>query len=135
MSVPAFRLPIAEAEKASKALELAAPTSPLARTSLIEARKFIAEAIQSLEGIDSKPLISESSSGASSESKRVTQPTTTNIVLGGIIVNGTSPSSRALDHGKFRPGSFELLGLEGHGGGPTDIVKDTGKTNRDQINN
>lgn len=63
LSIPASRLLIAEAEKAAKALELAAPS----RTSLFEAIKFIAEAIQSLEGIGSKPRISESSSGAPSE--------------------------------------------------------------------
>lgn len=46
------RLLIAEAEKAAKALELAATKSPLARASLIETRKLIAEAIQSIESIE-----------------------------------------------------------------------------------
>jgi hypothetical protein len=43
------RLLIAEAERAADALEIAAKTSLLARESLIETRKLIAEAIQSLE--------------------------------------------------------------------------------------
>lgn len=48
------RLLIAEAEKAAKALEVAAATSPIARSSLIETRKLIAEAIESLESIDTQ---------------------------------------------------------------------------------
>lgn len=46
------RLLIAEAENAAKALELAASKSPLAQASLIETRKLIAEAIQSIESIE-----------------------------------------------------------------------------------
>lgn len=46
------RLLIAEAENAAKALELAATKSPLAQASLIETRKLIAEAIQSIESIE-----------------------------------------------------------------------------------
>ncbi|KAK8664474.1 hypothetical protein V6N13_084263 [Hibiscus sabdariffa] len=46
------RLLIAEAEKAAKAPEVAAMKSPVARASLIETRKLIAEAIQSIESID-----------------------------------------------------------------------------------
>lgn len=48
------RLLIAEAEKAAKALEVAATKSPIAQSSLIETRKLIAEAIQSLESIDTQ---------------------------------------------------------------------------------
>ncbi|KAJ6711834.1 NUMOD3 MOTIF FAMILY PROTEIN EXPRESSED [Salix purpurea] len=43
---------IAEAEKAANTLEAAAVRSPIARASLIEARKLIAEAIQSIESVD-----------------------------------------------------------------------------------
>ncbi|XP_052182729.1 uncharacterized protein LOC127795227 [Diospyros lotus] len=43
---------IAEAEKAAKALEAAAMRSPLAQASLVEARKLIAEAIQSIQPIE-----------------------------------------------------------------------------------
>ncbi|XP_056176462.1 uncharacterized protein LOC115683707 isoform X2 [Syzygium oleosum] len=46
------RLLIAEAERAAKALEAAAVKSPIARASLAETRKLIAEAIQSIESID-----------------------------------------------------------------------------------
>ncbi|KAK3025128.1 hypothetical protein RJ639_043910 [Escallonia herrerae] len=46
------KLLIAEAEKAAKALEAAATRSPLAQASLIETRKLIAEAIQSIESIE-----------------------------------------------------------------------------------
>ncbi|XP_074375816.1 uncharacterized protein LOC141717577 isoform X2 [Apium graveolens] len=49
------KLLIAEAEKAAKALELAATKSPLAQASLIETRKLIAEAIQSIESIEGVP--------------------------------------------------------------------------------
>jgi hypothetical protein len=50
------RLLIAEAEKAAKALEVAAAKSPIAQSSLIETRKLIAEAIQSLESIDTQKM-------------------------------------------------------------------------------
>ncbi|KAL8098781.1 hypothetical protein AgCh_031485 [Apium graveolens] len=46
------KLLIAEAENAAKALEIAATKSPLAQASLIETRKLIAEAIQSIESIE-----------------------------------------------------------------------------------
>ncbi|GMI91709.1 hypothetical protein like AT1G53800 [Hibiscus trionum] len=51
-AVERARLLIADAEKAAKALEVAAVKSPVARASLIETRKLIAEAIQSIESID-----------------------------------------------------------------------------------
>jgi len=51
-----LRLLIAEAEKAAKALEVAAAKSPIAQSSLIETRKLIAEAIQSLESIDTQKI-------------------------------------------------------------------------------
>ncbi|RDY06451.1 hypothetical protein CR513_09563, partial [Mucuna pruriens] len=50
------RLLIAEAEKAAKALEVAATKSPIAQSSLIETRKLIAEAIQSLQSIDTQAI-------------------------------------------------------------------------------
>uniref|UniRef100_A0A5B7ADN6 Nuclease associated modular domain-containing protein n=1 Tax=Davidia involucrata TaxID=16924 RepID=A0A5B7ADN6_DAVIN len=50
-AVERAKLLIAEAEKAAKALEVAAMSSPLAQASLIETRKLIAEAIQSIESI------------------------------------------------------------------------------------
>ncbi|PPD86290.1 hypothetical protein GOBAR_DD16754 [Gossypium barbadense] len=51
-AVEQARLLIAEAEKAAKALEIAAMKSPVAQASLIETRKLIAEAIQSIESIE-----------------------------------------------------------------------------------
>ncbi|KAK4268999.1 hypothetical protein QN277_022211 [Acacia crassicarpa] len=50
------RLLIAEAEKAAKALEVAATKSSTAQASLRETRKLIAEAIQSLESIDTQQI-------------------------------------------------------------------------------
>ncbi|GAB4849975.1 hypothetical protein Ancab_029274 [Ancistrocladus abbreviatus] len=46
------KLLIAEAEKAAKALEVAARKNPIARASLTEARKLIAEAVHSIESIE-----------------------------------------------------------------------------------
>lgn len=45
------RLLIAEAENAVKALEVYATSNPSAQSSLVETRKLIAEAIQSIESI------------------------------------------------------------------------------------
>lgn len=60
------KLLIAEAEKAAEALEVAALKSPLAQASLVETRKLIAEAIRSIESIESGQLISqETGDGAS----------------------------------------------------------------------
>ncbi|KAL3528533.1 hypothetical protein ACH5RR_007855 [Cinchona calisaya] len=46
------KLLIAEAEKAAKSLEVAAKKSPVARASLVETRKLIAEAIRCISSID-----------------------------------------------------------------------------------
>ncbi|KAL6140586.1 hypothetical protein ACLB2K_058885 [Fragaria x ananassa] len=64
------RLLIAEAEKAAMALEASATKSPVARASLIETRQLIAEAIRSIESIDTMQRSShenEEPSGASNE--------------------------------------------------------------------
>ncbi|XP_074301906.1 uncharacterized protein LOC141633320 isoform X2 [Silene latifolia] len=50
------KLLIAEAQKAAKALEVAATRSPVARASLIEAHKLIAEATQSIKSIENGEL-------------------------------------------------------------------------------
>ena len=52
------RLLIAEAKKAAKALEVAATKSPIAQASLMETRKLIAEAIQSIESIETGQITS-----------------------------------------------------------------------------
>ncbi|KAL3839162.1 hypothetical protein ACJIZ3_023753 [Penstemon smallii] len=48
------KLLIAEAEKAAEALEIAAQTSPIAQSSLIESKMLIAEAIQFMESIENE---------------------------------------------------------------------------------
>lgn len=53
------RLLIAEAEKAAKALEVAATKSPIAQASLMETRKLIAEAIQSIASIEEEQFTSQ----------------------------------------------------------------------------
>ncbi|KAJ6839601.1 uncharacterized protein M6B38_314370 [Iris pallida] len=55
------KLLIAEAEKAAKALEVAALKSPLARASLLETRMLIAEATRSIESIESSQMLSQDS--------------------------------------------------------------------------
>ncbi|XVE88541.1 hypothetical protein DITRI_Ditri19aG0077500 [Diplodiscus trichospermus] len=62
-AVEQARLLIVEAEKAAKALEVAALKSPVARASLIETRKLIAEAIQSIESIERGQLTSDENGG------------------------------------------------------------------------
>ncbi|GKV09684.1 hypothetical protein SLEP1_g21146 [Rubroshorea leprosula] len=52
------RLLIAEAEKAAEALEIAAVKSPVAPAYLVETRKLIAEAIQSIESIEGAEVTS-----------------------------------------------------------------------------
>lgn len=52
-----IRLLIAEAEKAAKALEIAALKSPLAQASLLETRKLIAEATKSIQSIENGKMI------------------------------------------------------------------------------
>ncbi|KAE9598072.1 putative nuclease associated modular domain 3 [Lupinus albus] len=59
-AVAQARLLIAEAEKAAKALEVAALKSPIAQASLTETRKLIAEAIQSLDSIDTQEITDKS---------------------------------------------------------------------------
>ncbi|KAJ8755806.1 hypothetical protein K2173_024351 [Erythroxylum novogranatense] len=51
------RLLIAEAQKAAKALEVAAAKSPVAQASLVETRRLIAEAMQLVESIDPRNVI------------------------------------------------------------------------------
>ena len=62
-AVERARLLIVEAEKAAKALEVAAVKSPVARASLIETRKLIAEAIQSIESIERGQVTSDENGG------------------------------------------------------------------------
>lgn len=57
------RLLIVEAQKAAKALEVAAVKSPIARASLMETRELIAEAIQSIESIETGQITSHENGG------------------------------------------------------------------------
>lgn len=57
------RLLIAEAEKAAKALEVAATKSPIARASLMETRKLIAEAVQLIESIEMGQVMAKNENG------------------------------------------------------------------------
>lgn len=59
------RLLIAEAEKAAKALETAAMKSPIAQASLMETRRLIAEAVQSVESIELGQVTSKNGNGGS----------------------------------------------------------------------
>ncbi|XP_015948266.1 uncharacterized protein LOC107473226 [Arachis duranensis] len=64
------RLLIAEAEKAAKALEVAATKSPIAQASLRESRRLIAEAIESLESIHKRGTISNAVSVAMTQTNK-----------------------------------------------------------------
>ncbi|GMH03848.1 hypothetical protein Nepgr_005687 [Nepenthes gracilis] len=63
------KLLIVEAEKAAKALEAAAAKSPIARSSLMESRKLIAEAIQSIQSIENVRLASDNNGISANEQK------------------------------------------------------------------
>ncbi|KAM5579705.1 hypothetical protein ABKV19_009470 [Rosa sericea] len=65
------RLLIAEAEKAAMALEASATKSPIARASLIETRQLIAEAIRSIESIDTMQISSHDNEEPSVASNEV----------------------------------------------------------------
>lgn len=117
---------IAEAEKAAKALEVAATRSPIARASLLETRKLIAEAIQSIESIDIEQMASpqtEEQNAAASYSYEVGTPNDEGDSLAGkedqnravqTMANGTQlfPSSidKDFDFSKFS--LQDLLGGE-----------------------
>lgn len=59
---------IKEAEKAAKALELAAMKSPVAQASLMETRKLIAEAMQSMETIKNRQVKSQADISSKNQS-------------------------------------------------------------------
>lgn len=94
---------IAEAEKAAKALEVAAMTSPLAKTSLIETRRLIAEAIQSIESINTGQTNSlendppfTSTELVNHVEKEIDDKIENPIPINKRKVNGTKAQSRAL---------------------------------------
>ncbi|CAM8946628.1 unnamed protein product [Rhodiola kirilowii] len=92
------RLMIGEAEKAAEALEAAASTNPHSMASLIETRKLIKEAIQSIQSIDAttsvNALVSTQSSENSDELSSIVlrQMHIVNRVNGADVkINGTRP--------------------------------------------
>ncbi|XP_068659107.1 uncharacterized protein [Aristolochia californica] len=116
------RLLIAEAEKAAKALEPAALTSSLARASLIETRKLIAEATHSLEAIEIGLLMSSESGNNNSSSLESTgvrdnfkeDPASVrnDLIFDKREVNGTHVlSSKNTNHGDLNFGEFALRNI------------------------
>ncbi|WCJ39289.1 hypothetical protein M5689_020287 [Euphorbia peplus] len=89
-AVERARLLIAEAEKAAEALEFAATKSPIARASLVETRKLIAEAIELLESTDSGDITSKNDSDPLASSEHVGE------VESGIELSNGSATQTAL---------------------------------------
>ncbi|KAK4790424.1 hypothetical protein SAY86_017728 [Trapa natans] len=124
-AVEQARLLIAEAENAAKALEVAAVRSPIARASLLETRKLIAEAIHSIESIHEE-IISpvETGPNLSNRSTLLPQdhsystPGLTNHIGEEIKVNGSAnqlqtPAGETNMLYLGHPLSLKKLGLEG----------------------
>lgn len=118
------RLLIAEAEKAAKALEVAAVRSPIARVSLVETRILIAEAIQLIKSID-RGITSPIETGSIMSSQGVLLPQHHSHPLSGLThhigaerkVNGSAnqlqtPSGETNMFNFGHPPSFNQLGLE-----------------------
>lgn len=110
------RLLIAEAEKAAQALEVAATKSPIARASLIETRKLIAEAVQSIESIEFSLRSNDESVGSPppTVSAEITnqvkkEAETANGSSDHIKVNGSQTSSPSpSSNNNFSFGNFSL---------------------------
>ena len=144
------RLLIAEAEKAAKALEVAATRSPLAHASLMETKKLIAEAIQSIESIEAGQISSHEKSRDPSFSSAVPVNHVEKEMDAGIEglnqadqrkVNGTKTlvssknDNEGFDFGKFTwqdllNGDMELLSTSssGYGLSPLDLDSLIGST-------
>lgn len=144
------RLLIAEAEKAAKALEVAATRSPLAHASLMETKKLIAEAIQSIESIEAGQISSHENSRDPSFSSAVPVNHVEKEMDAGIEglnqadqrkVNGTKTlvssknDNEDFDFGKFTwqdllNGDMELLSTSssGYGLSPLDLDSLIGST-------
>lgn len=144
------RLLIAEAEKAAKALEVAATRSPLAHASLMETKKLIAEAIQSIESIEAGQISSHENNRDPSFSSAVPVNHVEKEMDAGIEglnqadqrkVNGTKAlissknDNEDFDFGKFTwqdllNGDMELLSTSssGYGLSPLDLDSLIGST-------
>ncbi|XP_006842720.2 uncharacterized protein LOC18432555 isoform X2 [Amborella trichopoda] len=98
------RLLIAEAEKAAKALEVAAMSNPLARATLAETRKLIAEATRSLESIDNGQINSHA------QDQQVLNTSTPNPELIKTYMNGKHHLTQS--DNKFENFGFDKLALQ-----------------------
>ncbi|KAL0396941.1 UNVERIFIED_CONTAM: hypothetical protein Scaly_0142500 [Sesamum calycinum] len=110
------KLLIAEAEKASKALELAAQTSPHVQKSLIESRMLIAEALQFIESIENEdPISFENDNGLSENSTEpvphVEEDIDTSIQTPDLINHSTVNGVHSLSSSKTEDFSFNKFGL------------------------
>ncbi|KAL0380602.1 UNVERIFIED_CONTAM: hypothetical protein Sangu_0124500 [Sesamum angustifolium] len=105
------KLLIAEAEKASKALELAAQMSPHVQKSLIESRMLIAEALQFIESIENEdPISFENDNGLSENStepaRHVEEDIDTSIQTPDLINHSTVNGVHSLSSSKTEDFSF-----------------------------
>lgn len=120
----ACRLLIAEAEKAAKTLEVAATRSPIARASLVETKKLIAEAIQSIESIKTRTT-SSIKAGSISSNQNLPQAQHHSRTLLGLTdyvweertVNGSAVQLQTPEEGTHKlgyghPESFNQLSLD-----------------------
>ncbi|KAL0463763.1 UNVERIFIED_CONTAM: hypothetical protein Slati_0263900 [Sesamum latifolium] len=110
------KLLIAEAEKASKALELAAQTSPHVQKSLIESRMLIAEALQFIESIENEdPISLENDNGLSENSTEpvphVEEDIDTSMQTPDLINHSTVNGVHSLSSSKTEDFSFNKFGL------------------------
>ncbi|KAL0429964.1 UNVERIFIED_CONTAM: hypothetical protein Sradi_0622400 [Sesamum radiatum] len=110
------KLLIAEAEKASKALELAAQTSPHVQKSLIESRMLIAEALQFIESIENEDPISSENDNSLSENStepvpHVEEDIDTSIQTLDLIKHSTVNGVHSLSSSQTKDFSFNKFGL------------------------
>ncbi|KAK4413714.1 hypothetical protein Salat_2784200 [Sesamum alatum] len=136
------KLLIAEAEKASKALELAAQTNPHVQKSLIESRELIAEALQFIESIENDdPISFENDNGLSENStERVPhdeEDLDTSIQTPDVINHSTVNGVHSLSSSKTEDFSFNKFGLpdlvNGNSSSPCHNVLHESKQKFDQM--
>ncbi|KAG0448310.1 hypothetical protein HPP92_027909 [Vanilla planifolia] len=112
------KLLIAEAEKAAKALELAASKSPLAKASLLETRKLIAEATLTIESIEGGEVMSSQVGVTSDEPTEHLQNKSipaSETVLNELLVNGCQALSYGENGHKFYDINQHIIGNGIHG--------------------
>lgn len=99
-AVEQARVLIAQAQKAAKALEVAARTNSIARDSLLEARRMTAEAVKLIKSI-------ETGQSLSGENGTLVSDAAAEMV--GKIGKGTIPSSTNIPNHRWVNGSHELV--------------------------